>query len=296
MIGFMEMDMQTHLILFALFLGMAIGALALGRYTNLLKFQQLTPSPKISGWSVFLCISLYFALFKVIAPFILILSAALATGEVPYNLQLALGLEQTVVANIAFIWLSLALFAMLVAAYGEKNRIHVWNPGENGLGAKLRAIFLSPVYYLLAFPWILVIGQGYVILGILLFGEPPPVLEQSMVSFLKELLPYPQLFTLTAFTIVFIIPLQEELLFRGLLQRWLTPSIGALGAILLTSAVFSSLHYGAEQGFSNVMLLSVLFVFSLFLGLIYEKFGTLWAPAALHALFNGISVFMLYNS
>lgn len=75
----------------------------------------------------------------------------------------------------------------------------------------------------------------------------------------------------------------EELLFRGFLQQgligWL-PSLGAWGAILITSAAFAALHcvtwlYG---------LLALLA--SIYLGWLFETTGNLLVPVATHAVYD----------
>jgi uncharacterized protein len=81
---------------------------------------------------------------------------------------------------------------------------------------------------------------------------------------------------------VFVAPLQEEMLFRGLIQTiirsytnrpWL--------AITITSAMFAAVHYPYVEH------MPALFILAMGMGYSYEKSGSLWQPIFMHALFNG---------
>jgi membrane protease YdiL (CAAX protease family) len=97
---------------------------------------------------------------------------------------------------------------------------------------------------------------------------------------------------------VVLVPLTEELLFRGHAQtairraftRWtqaggdpaaIPPAWATWGGIVLASALVTSFH--APWTWPPIFLLSVC------LGWVYERTGNLWAPVAVHAAFNGIS-------
>ena len=78
-------------------------------------------------------------------------------------------------------------------------------------------------------------------------------------------------------------PLFEELLFRGCIQGGLrratrSPWIG----ILVASALFALLH--------AAWTMPPLFVFSVLLGLTYERTQNLWATTCMHAMFNAFSI------
>ncbi|MDB5325310.1 MAG: prenyl protease-related protein [Phycisphaerales bacterium] len=78
-------------------------------------------------------------------------------------------------------------------------------------------------------------------------------------------------------------PLFEELLFRGCIQGGLrrvtqSPWIG----ILVASGLFMSLH--------AAWTMPPLFVFSVLLGLTYERTRNLWATTCMHAMFNAFSI------
>ncbi len=81
----------------------------------------------------------------------------------------------------------------------------------------------------------------------------------------------------------------EELYFRGSLQKTLRDWSGKpLLAIVITAIVFSAFHF-SYFGFLSRMALGIL------LGLIYEYTKTIWLPALLHFINNGIAVIALYS-
>ena len=88
------------------------------------------------------------------------------------------------------------------------------------------------------------------------------------------------------FAFIVLAPIMEETIFRGyLFKAWRNTRIGLSGTLILTSAIFTSLHAG-QYGFS---ILAMLFVFSLILGLAREKSGSIWLPITLHSINNTIS-------
>jgi len=79
----------------------------------------------------------------------------------------------------------------------------------------------------------------------------------------------------------------EELFFRGALQSIFTRRIGPHAAIWITGLIFSIIHfqvYGSIPRF----LLGVIFGYLTFWS------GSLWPAMAMHALFNGGSLFLFY--
>lgn len=84
-------------------------------------------------------------------------------------------------------------------------------------------------------------------------------------------------------SVVIVAPLCEEVVFRGYiypaLKKFAGPWIGW---------VVSALFFSAAHG--SVAVLIPLFFFGLVLVLLYEWTGSIWAPIAAHALFNGATV------
>ena len=118
--------------------------------------------------------------------------------------------------------------------------------------------------------------------------------DQLAVLFLKQSLDYPLYFSLAMTTIILLAPCIEETIFRGFLQSFIRQYLGPKTSIAITSFCFAFFHYAPEQKLANIPIIGSLFAFSLFLGLIYEKKGSLLASISLHAFFNAMSVAGLY--
>lgn len=117
--------------------------------------------------------------------------------------------------------------------------------------------------------------------------------DQVAVKHLKNLMEHKWLYGLTVIAVVLLVPMVEELLFRGFLQTWLRRFIGRMGSLFCTALIFAFAHYAPTQGSANFELICSLFVLSCFLGFIYERQQTLWASIALHSTFNGMTVVFL---
>ena len=80
-------------------------------------------------------------------------------------------------------------------------------------------------------------------------------------------------------------PLYEETVFRGMIYGSLSRRFGRWAAIVVTSVLFALVHLNwVDPNFGPLL---ALFVLSLALTWAYERTGTLAAPIAFHAAFNG---------
>lgn len=96
---------------------------------------------------------------------------------------------------------------------------------------------------------------------------------------------YVRVIMITAVAVV--VPIFEELLFRGILQSTLTGYIGKPWlSIAATSAIFALMH--------PITHFFGLFALSFAMGYAYEKSGSLLRPIWMHILFNSASVTMLF--
>jgi len=91
------------------------------------------------------------------------------------------------------------------------------------------------------------------------------------------------------FTAVVVVPVFEEMLFRGLFQTmfrsvtsrpWLS--------ILMSSGLFASVHLNIEHW-------PALFVLAICMGYSYEKSGSLFRPIFIHSFFNTIAIISALN-
>jgi membrane protease YdiL (CAAX protease family) len=87
--------------------------------------------------------------------------------------------------------------------------------------------------------------------------------------------------------LVAAVPVLEEIMYRGMLQRMLCAlELSAWQAIALTSVIFAVMHVGAARWHA----LPALFVLSLGFGWAYERTGRLSAPIVMHMLFNAANL------
>ena len=145
--------------------------------------------------------------------------------------------------------------------------------------------------------------------GELLWGREYQIQQHEQLKLITE---NPQLLSriLIVVAAVIIVPLLEEMLFRGLLQTAIrsyfeafrslvvaqeTPDEkrtidrnGAWPAILISSVLFTMTHANAGHW-------PALFVLGVCMGYAYEKSGSLFRPIFIHSLFNAISVIATLN-
>lgn len=100
---------------------------------------------------------------------------------------------------------------------------------------------------------------------------------------------------LTFISLVILPPIAEEIVMRGFiygsLRKWLKP----LWALVITSAIFAAAHL-PEGGAGGPLWIGALdtFILSIFLCLLREKTGRLYASITLHMLKNGVAFVALF--
>ncbi|HOQ04611.1 MAG TPA: type II CAAX endopeptidase family protein [Anaerohalosphaeraceae bacterium] len=132
-------------------------------------------------------------------------------------------------------------------------------------------------------PLIVLALEGTSQIGRFLFGPDFTMDRHTSLSALQE---YPQLWLrlLIVVNAVLVVPVFEEVLFRGLLQSVLTAALGKPWvSILAVSALFAGMHPYPTH-------IAALLILSIGLGYAYEKSGSLWQPIFIHILFNSINV------
>ncbi len=117
--------------------------------------------------------------------------------------------------------------------------------------------------------------------------------QQLAVKIYQESMLNPYTFFFQTLALILFVPIAEELLFRGLIQNYLKRYCSAQGAILASSLFFAVCHFSESQGWGNLEILAALFLFSLFLGALYEKRQSILAPILLHVTFNSVNVIMM---
>jgi membrane protease YdiL (CAAX protease family) len=153
---------------------------------------------------------------------------------------------------------------------------------------------LGMMSWLLSFPLVSALGEFSDWFLTHFFG--PQTYQQTAVRFLKNAAQTKSSIVLAFVAILFLAPLVEELLFRGILQNYLKSKLGVKAAILLSAFTFSLFHFSPAQGLGNVTLLLSLLVLGLYLGFLYERQHSLFASIGLHMTFNTISTFRILFS
>ena len=85
-----------------------------------------------------------------------------------------------------------------------------------------------------------------------------------------------------------LVPIAEEVLFRGVVQTFLVRRLGAILGILLTSLWFALLHI-------DIALFVPLFVIGLGLGFVRHRYQSIWGAVLLHAINNLTGVLYYFN-
>jgi membrane protease YdiL (CAAX protease family) len=132
--------------------------------------------------------------------------------------------------------------------------------------------------------WIwIVLGLSF--LALVLSGLLEPLLhagEEQGVSTDEWRPEEAKAFALNAFVIVTVVPLAEELFFRGLGVRVLAP-LGAWWAVLGTAVVFGLSH-------GILVALPPLVIFGLVLGYVRLRSDSIWPGVIAHAFYNGVAI------
>ncbi|HEX9059828.1 MAG TPA: type II CAAX endopeptidase family protein [Clostridia bacterium] len=79
-----------------------------------------------------------------------------------------------------------------------------------------------------------------------------------------------------------LIPIFEEILFRGIIYGELKSKIPVTAAIIIQAALFGIYHMNLLQGMYA-------FAFGIIFALVYEWFGTIWASVTVHIFINSTS-------
>lgn len=193
-----------------------------------------------------------------------------------------------------YLFMILGGFGGVMMAYLQiplSRRLQLWQqtsgPWSHQMGMGIAAWFF-------AFPLVLAVNQ---LISLLLWHFfHYPFIEQAVVENLRLMQGDPLVFNLIGFSIFTVVPVTEEMLFRGFLQQWLKQKFGAVWpAILLTSLIFAFFHYSQKQGTGNIGLLTSLFFLACLLGYLFERQRSLWPCMALHGFFNFVTLVFLVS-
>lgn len=257
----------------------------------------------IPDWRhVFQAFLIFLGIQMILVPGLLSFSLYLQPGERPNLEDVKFSPEFYGWANLGAIACVATLLTLFFFSLDKVNRQKIW--GKSSSDQESPTFFqlfkqngykflVGCLTWILAYPWIVVIGQLLAILLAYAYAGPFP--DQTAVRHLKNILDNPLLLGITAVAVVSVIPFIEELLFRGFLQSWLKTIFGRAKAIVITSIIFALFHFSLSQGVENIEFIASLFVLSCYLGFIKEKQQSLWASIGLHSTFNFVSLSMLLS-
>ena len=153
-----------------------------------------------------------------------------------------------------------------------------------GLNAKtiVKDFFAGGVNLLAVWPLVIAMIILTTSLGKLIRGQDFEMQQHQELELITEHSQLPLRISIIVLAVV-IVPVFEEMLFRGLFQTMLRGAVkNAWTAIILISALFALLHPWTHW--------PALFALSMCLGYAYEKSGSLLRPIFIHSLFNGIMI------
>lgn len=91
--------------------------------------------------------------------------------------------------------------------------------------------------------------------------------------------------SISGFHTIVLVPIGEEILFRGFLYGWLRARIGVIGGLFVQACFFSILHidYAMGSSFANM---GSRFLIGLILGVLYEMTKSLFPAVVCHGMIN----------
>jgi membrane protease YdiL (CAAX protease family) len=115
----------------------------------------------------------------------------------------------------------------------------------------------------------------------------PRLPEEALLTGVADLSPLGQ--ALVALRVVMLVPVAEEVLFRGVILPRLASWMGIAWALLATSAIFAVLHEGFTYEAIGVRAAAI-FVIAMILGWARLRTGTLTAPITIHMITNAFAL------
>lgn len=180
---------------------------------------------------------------------------------------------------------------VLFALFAKGGAFRALWTGNQTMTYQRSAFQSGALTWFMVFPIVMFLAHFLAVAILLFWGTVPE--EQVAVDFYRDTQSNVMLLIVSSLLIGLIVPVVEEVIFRMFLQSSMRRKLSAWPAIVVTSVIFSLFHYAGQQGIANVQLLITLFCLSLFIGVLYERWGSLWAPIGLHATFNTVSMLMV---
>lgn len=284
-------NIQEHLqekwLIFWYALGLSLWVIVIAWRRGFFKSFQASPYPIIRGIDVLKGFGFFLFAEILLIPALIGLSFSLTGTDLTHSIDIHPQLKG---------WLNLFIilggFIGVVFAYLQLTPIQRQQLWYQTTTAWYIHMGMGIVAWFIIYPVVLAFSEGTSLAIWHLFHHS--AVEQVAVQNVRHVKDNPLLFGLTAVSIVTLVPLTEEFLFRGLLQSWFKQKFhNATIAIALSSIIFALFHFSKKHGVTNIELLSSLFLLSCMLGYIYERQRSLWASVGLHGFFNFMSLLMI---
>ncbi len=177
---------------------------------------------------------------------------------------------------------------MLVFLYYLKYQSELFRQKINAVSLPaVKALLIGFLLFLSAFPVIFLVGLGWqgLLAQLVKLGLELPQEPQELVYHLSQNISYLARLALILMATV-TAPIVEEVIFRGVIYRFLKSRMNPAPAILASAFLFASIHF-------NLVSFPSLIVLGIFLCIAYEMTGNLKAPIFLHAIFNTNSLVLI---
>lgn len=205
-----------------------------------------------------------------------------------------LGVDFAAVNSTVFVTVSTALIFVLALsiAVGVPYRLYKRKTSWKDLGISDYPRWMDILLAVLVFV-VYIFVSGIVVLVVSKLS-PVPLENNQQLPFSSEMLIMGWQYWLAFLTIVIIVPLAEELLFRGYLYGKLRKISPIWASFLITSLAFGLAHLWSLDGPLQIMVAIDTFVLSLFLCALRENTGAIWAAFLVHAIKNGVAFYLLF--
>ena len=197
---------------------------------------------------------------------VLLLIASFALALIMY------GLSQAALDSVSVPWVGWVLSVVLSAAMIALYALFVkWLERQPASDVPLRALLPET-------------GKGFLV-GILFFVLVVLVMWIAGLYRIAHFGKDRSLDILSAFFLFLVVGVGEEILFRGILFRWIDEKWGFVVALVVSSLLFGAMHFG-QPGATWWSSLAIAIEAGLLLGAAYKWSGTLWLPIGIHWAWN----------
>lgn len=132
------------------------------------------------------------------------------------------------------------------------------------------------------------VGVTLIVWLVTLGGRPPDVQTE-----IREIATSGRALPLLAIAAVVVVPIAEELLYRGLLFQGLRAQLGRWPAIGISGFVFGLFHLEWGDLSGSLLLLAAFYPFGMWLAWLFDRRGSLVVPIVTHMAYNGINLGLL---